>query len=62
VRKRGYLKDKDMKRIPISDNVLVEDLLGDKGIICIEDIIEAFWKCKGNASSYQAVNEAIWPI
>jgi len=48
VRKRGYLKDKEMKRIPISDNVIVEELLGEKGIICVEDIIEAYWKCKGN--------------
>ena len=39
VRKRGYLKDKEMKRIPISDNVVVEELLGEKGIICVEDII-----------------------
>ena len=62
VRKRGYLKDKEMKRIPISDNVIVEELLGDKGIICVEDIIEAFWRCKGDESSYKAVKEAIWPI
>ena len=62
VRKRGYLKDKEEKRIPISDNVIVEELLGEKGIICVEDIIEAFWKCKGNETSYKAVNEAIWPI
>jgi len=56
VRKRGYLMDKDKKRIPISDNVVVEELLGEKGIICVEDIIEAYWKCKGNESSYTAVN------
>ena len=62
VRKRGYLKDKEMKRIPISDNVIVEELLGDKGIICVEDIIEAFWRCKGDEKSYKAVKEAIWPI
>ena len=62
VRKRGYLKDKTQKRIPISDNVIVEELLGDKGIICVEDIIEAFWRCKGNEESYKAVKEAIWPI
>jgi hypothetical protein len=42
--------------------VLVEELLGEKGIICVEDIIEAFWKCKGNAELYKSVKEAIWPI
>ena len=62
MRKRGYLKDKEMKRIPISDNVVVEELLGEKGIICVEDIIEAFCRSKGDEQSYKAVKEAIWPI
>ena len=62
IRKRGYLKSKESKRLPISDNVVVEELLGDKGIICVEDIIEAFWKCKSNDHGYNAVREAIWPI
>lgn len=48
--------------MPISDNVVVEDLLGAKGIICIEDLIEAFWKCKGNAELYEAARTALWPI
>jgi len=62
VRKRGYLRSKEQKRLPISDNVIVEELLGEKGIICVEDIIEAFWKCKSNELGYNAVSEAIWPI
>lgn len=61
IRKRGYLK-KEQKRVPISDNVLVEELLGEQGIICVEDIIEAFWRCKSNEESYKAVRGAIWPI
>lgn len=61
IRKRGYLK-KELKRVPISDNVLVEELLGEKGIICVEDIIEAFWRCKSNEEAYRAVRDAIWPI
>ena len=48
IRKRGYLKSQDLKRIPISDNVVVEELLSEKGIICIEDIIDALWRCKHN--------------
>jgi large subunit ribosomal protein L7e len=47
IRKRGYLKTVDHKRVPISDNVLIEELLGEKaGLICLEDIIDAFWQCK----------------
>ena len=42
--------------------MLVEELLGEKGIICIEDIIEAFWRCKSNEDGYKAVKEALWPI
>jgi hypothetical protein len=34
--------------MPISDNNLIEELLGAKGVICIEDIIDAFWNCKRN--------------
>jgi len=62
IRKRGYLRSKDEKRLPISDNVIVEELLGEQGIICVEDIIDAFWKCKGNEATYKAVSGAIWPI
>jgi len=47
VRKRGYLKTVDHKRVPISDNVLIEELLGEKaGLICLEDVIDALWQCK----------------
>lgn len=49
IRKRGFLK-KDDKKLPITDNVLIEELLGgdddsDQGCICIEDIIDSVWKC-----------------
>ena len=62
VRKRGYLKSKELKRLPISDNVLVEELLGEQGIICLEDIVDAFWRCKTNEAAFKAVNGAMWPI
>jgi len=62
VRKRGYLKSKDAKRLAISDNVMVEELLGEHGIICVEDIIDAFWRCKSNETAFKAVKEAIWPV
>jgi len=44
IRKRGYLKTADHKRVPISDNVIIEELLGEKaGLICVEDVIDALW-------------------
>ena len=52
IRKRGYLKSKELKRLPISDNVMIEELLGEKGIICLEDIVDAFWRCKSNEVAY----------
>lgn len=62
IRKRGFLKAKDSKRIPISDNVVVEELLGDEGCICIEDIIDTFWRCKQNQKLYKRIRECMWPI
>lgn len=61
IRKRGYLK-KEGKRVPISDNVLIEELLGEQGVICIEDIIDAFWRCHAQKSTYEAVRQVLWPI
>ena len=62
IRKRGYLKTIDHKRVPISNNVLIEELLGAHGIICIEDLIDAFWNCKKNQKVYEAVKQVLWPI
>lgn len=55
IRKRGFLKTATHKRIPISNNVLIEELLGTHGIICIEDLIDALWNCKKNQTAYEAV-------
>ena len=41
---------------------MIEELLGSKGIICIEDLIEAFWKCKANPEPYDAARTVMWPI
>lgn len=62
IRKRGYLKTKDHKRQPISDNILIEELLGEQGVICIEDLIDAFWNCKRSQAVYEAVKQTLWPI
>lgn len=62
IRKRGFLKAKDSKRVPISDNVMIEELLGEDGCICVEDVIDSFWRCKQNAALYKRVKEVLWPI
>jgi len=62
IRKRGYLKTKENKRQPISDNVIIEELLGEQGLICIEDLIDAFWRCKSQPAIYKAAKDALWPI
>ena len=58
----GFLKTATHKRIPISNNVLIEELLGTHGIICIEDLIDALWNCKKNQTAYEAVKQLLWPI
>ena len=62
IRKRGFLKTKEGNRVPISDNALIEDLLGASGIICVEDIIDSLWACKKSVAAYEAVRGSLWPI
>jgi hypothetical protein len=63
IRKRGFLKNKDGKRVPMSDNVLVEELLGEStGCICVEDVIEALWRCNKDKTVYEAVKRSLWPM
>uniref|UniRef100_A0A7S0EU44 Ribosomal protein L30 ferredoxin-like fold domain-containing protein n=1 Tax=Hanusia phi TaxID=3032 RepID=A0A7S0EU44_9CRYP len=38
IQKRGYTKIED-KKIPLTDNQVIEDRLGNKGIVCLEDLI-----------------------
>jgi len=52
VRKRGFLR-KDNKKMPITDNVLIEELFTEfnekadgLGCICIEDIIDNINNCQ----------------
>jgi len=44
VRKRGFLKAKDGSKAPITDNIMIEELMGEQGVICVEDLIEAMYK------------------
>ena len=61
LRKRGFLK-KDNKKVAISDNVLIEELMGPLGIICIEDIIDCFYNCAEDGSSFADAVKFLWPI
>lgn len=68
VRKRGFLK-KDDKKLAITDNVLIEELLGTEehgpnGCICIEDIIDTIYKCKDNSlkNVFVSINKVMWPF
>ena len=62
IRKRGYLRSKDSKRVPISDNVLIEELLGEAGVICLEDLIEGVWKCRKDEGLFNKIRSTLWPI
>ena len=62
IRKRGFLKAQDSKRAPISDNVMIEELLGSDGCICVEDVIDGFWRCKQNPTLYKRLREVLWPF
>lgn len=61
VRKRGHIK-KDGKRMPITDNTLIEELLGSHGVICLEDIIDTLVNCHKEGMPFKEVLESIWPI
>lgn len=62
IRKRGHIKDKEGKRMPITDNNLIEELLGTAtGVICIEDIIDALVNCGAN-EHFEQVRQVLWPI
>ena len=68
IRKRGFLK-KDGKKLAITDNVLIEELLGQEvngtnGCICIEDIIDTVYKCRNEdlAPVFNEILQVLWPM
>ena len=72
VRKRGFLR-KDLKKEPISNNVLIEELFKefnegcedpDTTCICIEDIIDHINKCyhKDFAPVFAEIRKILWPM
>jgi large subunit ribosomal protein L7e len=56
--KRGYLKV-NKQRIAITDNALVEKALGEKDIICVEDLIHEIFTVGDN---FKLANNLLWPF
>ena len=56
--KRGYGKI-NKQRIPLSDNVLIEEQLGKHGIICIEDLIHEIATVGPN---FKQASNFLWPF
>ncbi len=55
IRKRGFIK-KDGKRMPLTDNNLIEEILGTTaGVICVEDIIDSIVNCASPDSHFEEV-------
>ena len=62
-------EEKDGKKLPITDNVLIEELLGGDqfgayGCICIEDIIDTVFKCHDDnlSSVFSEIQKVMWPF
>merc|ERR1712142_127212 len=56
--KRGFAKV-DHRRIPITDNSIIENSLGDNGIICVEDLIHEIITVGEN---FKKANNFLWPF
>ncbi|NXJ64125.1 RL7L protein, partial [Rostratula benghalensis] len=56
--KRGQAKIKN-KKIPLTDNMLIEEHLGNCGIICLEDIIHEIYSA---GKYFKKVTNFLWPF
>jgi large subunit ribosomal protein L7e len=56
--KRGFGKI-NKQRIPITDNSVIEQVLGKDGIICVEDLIHEIFTCGPN---FKAASNFLWPF
>ncbi|KFQ18529.1 60S ribosomal protein L7-like 1, partial [Merops nubicus] len=56
--KRGQAKIKK-KRMPLTDNILIEEHLGKCGIICLEDLIHEIYSAGKN---FKKVSSFLWPF
>lgn len=58
IQKRGFARV-DKKRVPLTDNQLIEDKLGSKGMVCLEDLIQEIHTVGPN---FKAANELLQPF
>lgn len=56
--KRGFLKI-NKQRLAINDNSLIEEALGSKDIICVEDLIHEIFTVGEN---FKLANNLLWPF
>lgn len=56
--KRGYGK-MNRNRVPLTDNLLVENSLGKYKITCVEDLIETVYNVSDN---FKEANNFLWPF
>ena len=58
VYKRGYGKV-NKQRIPLTDNALIEEQLGQYGVVCMEDVIHEIYTVGPN---FKQVSNFLWPF
>ncbi len=55
--KRGFA-NLNKQRIPITDNSIIANALGEKGIVCMEDLIHEIYTAGPN---FREANRFLWP-
>ena len=56
--KRGFARV-GRSRIPLTDNSIIEQNLGEQKIVCVEDLIEEIYSCGEN---FKKANSFLWPF
>ncbi|KAH9836415.1 Ribosomal protein L30, N-terminal [Teratosphaeria destructans] len=59
VYKRGYAKNNQKQRIPLTDNAIIEEHLGKFGIVCMEDLIHEIYTVGPN---FKQASNFLWPF
>ena len=49
----------DRRRIPLTENSIIEQSLGKRGIICMEDLIHEIFTV---GSNFREANNFLWPF
>nr|POE94227.1 60s ribosomal protein l7 [Quercus suber] len=57
--KRGYAKTSQKQRIPLTGNAIIEEHLGNFGIVCMEDLIHEIYTVGPN---FKQASNFLWPF